>query len=206
MDSYEERILTKEKLANMTYYLIVGLVSIVSSVFLPLINSTIDGGFNLPTTAAGWFVFIISKLSIALINIIIFHCFLQQAKVNVKDNSRYLEALTLLSKLKDDKNVIPRSPTKYTATTWFTKGTTLLISSLLSVFAFSNAVLSFDLTVFLANIFTIVLGIVFGYLQMKKTEEYWTGEYWHYALYKKAQCELEEQSLEKEENHIENAI
>lgn len=33
----------------------------------------------------------------------------------------------------------------------------------------------------LTYLFTIIMGLIFGILQMKRAEEYWTDEFWKYA-------------------------
>ena len=54
----------------------------------------------------------------------------------------------------------------------------------MSVVALGQAILTFDWVAMLAYIFTIALGLIFGIMQMKKAEAYWTGEFYEYALKK----------------------
>lgn len=195
--AYERRITTKEHLVNALYYIIIGVVSVVSTVFLPLVNSTLTMDLCFPTNAAGWVVFIVSKLSVALINILIFYCFLKQAVVNVKDTDSYKEALHLMEQTTKRSTFKPRSPGHYKAVVWGSKGTTLLVSSFLSVIAFGSAVLNFNLNVFLASVFTVLLGVVFGFIQMRRDEEYWTSEFLAYA---RREASKEEERLKNDQN------
>lgn len=113
------------------------------------------------------------KVLVAIINVLIFYSFLSQGKVNIKDDKRYLEAIELLKQVqRHQKQLKPRSPKKYLGGVWGTKGVTLFITSALSAMVLSEALLVFDLATFLSYVFTVLLAIVFGFLQMLKTEEY----------------------------------
>ena len=75
----------------------------------------------------------------------------------------------------------------------------------MSVVAFGQAILSYDWVSMLAYIFTLAMGLIFGVMQMKKAEIYWTTEYYAYAL-KKQESELEEKQeecLQSETNNLE---
>ena len=64
---------TEKKWTQYLYYGIIFVVSLISLIFLPMIGSEADMGFNFPTTSAGWFVYIVSQLIVAVINVLIFH-------------------------------------------------------------------------------------------------------------------------------------
>lgn len=53
----------------------------------------------------------------------------------------------------------------------------------MSAIVLAEAILKFDLVQFLVYLFTIGLGVVFGYLTMRKHESYWITEYPAYADY-----------------------
>lgn len=53
-NSYEQRQKVYETLHNLAYYIIVGLVSLVSVIFLPMISSELIGGMSLPTSPVEW--------------------------------------------------------------------------------------------------------------------------------------------------------
>ena len=171
----------REKANQNMYYILIGIISFISVAFLPMVGSTVGLGWKLPDTPTGWVVWAISRLIIATINVLIFYSFMEQAKLNVAKDPHYIEATEILLKAKKADHT-PRSPKKWQALQYGKRGTKIFISSALSVVALGQAILSFDWVSMLAFIFTIVMGIVFGVLQMKKAEAYWTDEFYRYAL------------------------
>ena len=178
-NSQNAKLLIKQNL----YYIIIGIISFLSVAFLPMVGSTMGLDWKLPDTTAGWVVWAVSRLIIATINVLIFHSFMEQAKLNVKDNAHYIEAREILYRNKKKEHE-PQSPQKWQALQYGKKGTTIFISSAMSVVALGQAILTFDWVAMLAYIFTIALGLIFGIMQMKKAEAYWTGEFYEYALKK----------------------
>lgn len=189
-----------DKIKQWLYYAIIGVISFISLVFLPMVGSTVGLSWNVPDTVVGWIVWVAVKLIVSTINILVFYCFMCQAKVNVKDNPNYKEAREILFKQKN-KEVLPKSPKKWNTEQYLRKGTTIFITSALSTIALTQAVLSFDYISMLSYLFTIVMGLIFGIIQMKTAEEYWTTEYLEYAKMKQNE-ELnlieQEKSLNKE--------
>ena len=171
----------REKAKQNMYYILIGIISFISVAFLPMVGSTVGLGWKLPDTPTGWVVWAISRLIIATINVLIFYSFMEQAKLNVAKDPHYIEATEILLKAKKADHT-PRSPKKWQALQYGKRGTKIFISSALSVVALGQAILSFDWVSMLAFIFTIVMGIVFGVLQMKKSEAYCTDEFYRYAL------------------------
>ena len=171
----------REKAKQNMYYILIGIISFISVAFLPMVGSTVGLGWKLPDTPTGWVVWAISRLIIATINVLIFYSFMEQAKLNVTKDPHYIEATEILRKAKKADHT-PRSPRKWQALQYGKRGTKIFISSALSVVALGQAILSFDWVSMLAFIFTIAMGIVFGVLQMKKAEAYWTDEFYRYAL------------------------
>ena len=49
-------------------YIIIGLLSLISVFFLPMLGSEIGLGFNVPDTTAGWVVWTLTKVCIVVIN------------------------------------------------------------------------------------------------------------------------------------------
>ena len=78
---------------NGAFYIIVAFVSILSMVFIPLLDSDVKGDFVWPNTTAGWILWLISTGGVAIVNMCIFYCFMEQAKVNSKDDEKYKEAV-----------------------------------------------------------------------------------------------------------------
>lgn len=171
----------REKAKQNMYYILIGIISFISVAFLPMVGSTVGLGWKLPDTPTGWVVWVVSRLIIATINVLIFYSFMEQAKLNVAKDPHYVEATEILLKAKKADHT-PRSPQKWQALQYGKRGTKIFISSALSVVALGQAILSFDWVSMLAYIFTIAMGVVFGVLQMKKAEAYWTDEFYRYAL------------------------
>lgn len=187
--TFEERQATYEKFRNIAYYLIIGVVSILSTAFLPMVGSEIGLSFNFPNTTAGWIAWSSSKIAIAVLNMVLFVCFMKQAKINVRKDPRYLEACSILREVEKKRALKPKSPKKWEGTQYMSKGVTMFVCSILSAIGFSQAILTFDLITFLSYAFTLIMGIVFGFLQMNKAEDYWTGEYLAYARMKQKELE-----------------
>ena len=171
----------RDKVKQNMYYILIGIISFISVAFLPMVGSTVGLGWKLPDTPTGWVVWAISRLIIATINVLIFYSFMEQAKLNVAKDPHYIEATEILLKAKKADHT-PRSPQKWQALQYGKRGTKIFISSAMSVVALGQAILSFDWVSMLAFIFTIAMGIVFGVLQMKKAEAYWTDEFYRYAM------------------------
>ena len=179
------------------YYGLIFLLSLCMLIFLPMLGSTGDLGYNLPQTKIGWIVFVVTKTVVAVINLLIFHCFICQAKLNIKDDPKFIEANEILGKLQSE--VLPRSPRKFFTKEYSVKGTTTFLFSALSVIALTNAILCFDWIAFLTYILTLIMGIIFGVLEMKKVELFWTEEYLAYAHYQ-LKLSMEEKDHDNNEN------
>lgn len=173
------------------YYVIIGVISLIALFLIPMIGSEAGLAWVIPTTAIGWIVYTTTKLMVAIINLLIFHCFNLQGKVNISTNPQYLAANQILLKATNDKDLEPRSPHQWAAATYGKKGTTLVLTSVLSAVGLTQAILTFDLLTMLTYLFTIIMGIVFGVLQMNNAEIYWTEEYYRYALKKEAEMAAE---------------
>lgn len=189
-----------DKIKQYLYYLIIGIISLVSLVFLPMAGSELSMSWNLPDTPAGWVVWVMTKLIVATLNILIFHCFMEQAKINVQYNENYKEARKILI-YENQKEVQPKSPARWTAQQYGLKGGTVFLTSLLSAVALTQAILTFDYMSMLTYLFTILMGIVFGVIQMKSAEQYWTNEYIIYALSVQAKRHLEQINFKPENSH-----
>lgn len=170
----------KETLRQYLYYIIIAIVSIFSLCFLPMLGSEVGFELAYPTTVPGKIVWWSTKLIVSGLNVIIFYSFMQQAKLNVTDNENYKKANEILRKIKNKEHK-PMSPKKWNAKQYGWKGTTIFASSSLSVMALTQAILTFDYVSLFTYLFTIAMGLVFGILQMKKAENYWTDEYYEYA-------------------------
>ena len=197
----------RQTLKQGMYYIIIAVISLISVVFLPMVGTTLGLGWKLPDTTAGWVVWGVSRAIVATINVLLFHSFMEQAKLNIKDNEHYKEAREILVKVKKKEHK-PKSPAQWNAAQYGKKGTSLFLSSAMSVVAIGQAVLSYEWATALAYLFTLGMGIIFGIMQMKKAETYWTTEYYEYALMRKRMeeeqqiAEQSEQTQKTEENAV----
>lgn len=203
----QEESSVKQSLKQGMYYIIIAVISFISVVFLPMLGSTIGLGWKLPDTTAGWVVWGESRAIVATINVLLFHSFMEQAKLNIKDNEHYKEAQDILVKVKRKEHK-PKSPAQWNAAQYGKKGVSIFLASAMSVVAIGQAVLSYDWATALAYLFTLGMGIIFGIMQMKKAESYWTTEYYEYALMKKSMEEEQQIAEQSEQTQIteENAV
>lgn len=169
-----------DKIRQWMYYFVIGIVSLIALCFLPMIGSSANLGWNIPNTIVGWIVWVTLKIIVAVLNVLIFHCFMMQAKLNIKDNKNYKEALEILQSNQTEE-FIPLSPKEWNKKQYGTKGVTIFTTTALSTIALTQALLTFDWMSMLTYLFTIIMGLIFGVLQMKTAEDYWTGEFWQYA-------------------------
>lgn len=166
-----------DRLQRNQYYIICAVTSLFALFFLPLAGSEAGLGWNLPDTPAGWVVFCTTRILVAGINMLIFHCFVQQGKVNISKNQKYLDALRKMDGANSPDIRSPRTPSEYYKEVYGKKGVAIFATSLLSSLALTQAVLTFDWMSFITYLFTITLGVIFGILQMKDSEQFWTEEF-----------------------------
>lgn len=189
------------KFKQWKYYIVIGVVSIIALFILPLLGTSADLNWNIPTTTAGWIVYITSKLLVALVSFLIFHCFTLQAEINVQDDKRYNEAIELLAKVTNSDTERIRSPQEYFREVYGKKGLMIFITSIIGAVGLTQAVLTFDLVQMFTYFITILGGVIAGLIQMSDTERFWTTEYLKYA---KRTKEMERAALETaKKEHIE---
>lgn len=160
-------------------YIIIATLSAILVFFLPMCGSVAGLGWRFPTTVGGWIVYITTKLAACGINLLIFHHFVKQAKINIRDNEQYQEALRMLRETEPEEP--PRSPHDYFKKQYLNKGFTLIITTLLSTVCITQAILTFDYIAMITHIITVVFGVVFGIMVMREDEEYWINEFYYYA-------------------------
>ena len=188
----------KEKLKLYQGYFIIGILSLVCVFFLPMLGSSVGLAFAFPNTWAGWFIWVVSKLAIVLINMLLFDQFVRQAKINIKDNENYVKAQSIFDALETPEEEYLPGPNEYLHRLYRSKGTKVMITSALSVFAFSNALLTFNWITMLTYLFTVTTGIIYGWITMLSVEDYWTDTYYKLAL--RVQKKNAEKHEEKNEN------
>lgn len=174
---------TKEKAKQCLFYIVIGLVSVVFTCFLPLVGSEGDLQSRFPTTAEGWIVWSICNLSTAVLNVLIYICYMKQGHLNIKNDKLYLEGLSILEKVKVQKSKKPLSPQQWTKRQVGTKGVIIFFTTLGSLVGLTNAILRWNVELFLVYFVAVIMANVAGIIQMKKTELYWTTEFVDYARY-----------------------
>lgn len=173
------------KLKIYTYYILIAGISIISLTVIPLLQSSINASFQFPRTAAAWILWIGSRLCVTILNLLIFHCFICQADLNTQENESRKQAEELLALVKQQKEGPPLSKREFLEGEYRHKVPTLTLSTICSLVAFGPAVLMFDVTTFLTYLFTVIMAVVFGVIEMFKVETYYTVEYLRYAKYVK---------------------
>lgn len=168
------------KINQYLNYGIIIVISLLTLFIIPLLGSEIGLKWTIPNTVAGWIVWSISNLISAILNVLLFHAFIKQGKINIKDNPNYLKAKELLEQ-NDTLDYVPMSPTKWHGKEYRNKALTLFFCTILGTIGLGQAVLTFDVVKFIAQIISLVIGLIFGVLEMKAVEEYWTVEYYEYA-------------------------
>lgn len=194
-------IFKSEQFNHALYYILIGVLSFLMVFFLPFLGSTVGLGWNIPNTTAGWVVFVVTKLIVSAMSVLIFHCFMLQAKINIKDNEDYKRANEILGWIKD-KEVAPRSPKQWHAKQYGIKGTTTFISSALTTVALTQAMFTFNWVEMLSYLFSVIIAVIFGLLAMKSEELYWTEEYYQYALVEENKEKMEKENVRKEQCSI----
>ena len=76
----------KEKFDQYIYYFIIFCVSLITIIVFPLLSSDIGLELGFPDTLIGWAVYVGSALATAIVNMMIFYSFMNQAKINVAEN------------------------------------------------------------------------------------------------------------------------
>lgn len=183
MDNAENNL--REKLSLNFYYCLIFLLSLlvmtVAPMFTPSANTDLGISAIFPHSVIGWAIYVCTKLFVGVVNLLLFHCFVKQARINIKDNVKYIEACKIYE-IYHPKEYNPRSPKEYFGQLYRRKGIMIFLTSILSAIVLTNAILSFDLTAFVTYCMTILMGLVFGILKMKEVEAYWIGEFYDSAM------------------------
>ena len=175
----------KEKFSLNFYYCLIFLLSLlvmtVAPMFTPSANTDLGISAIFPHSVIGWAIYVCTKVFVAVVNLLLFHCFVKQAKLNIKDNEKYIAACKIYA-MYHPKEYNPRGPKQYFGQLYRKKGIMIFLTSMLSAVVLTNAILSFDVTAFVTYSMTIVMGLIFGILKMKEVETYWTGEFYDAAM------------------------
>lgn len=181
---------------NNRNYIIITLLSVAAVFFLPMLGSSVGLALNIPNTVAGWIVYLITKFCIVMINIMIFDQFMKRAKVNAAQDPLFQKAEAIfLSMLPQTIEDTPLPAEVYIQKLYKNKVISTAIFTILGVFGFTNAILTFDWVSMLSYIFTITMGLVFGWAAMIDAEQIWKEKHYKYAIHQ--QKMLEEKEKEK---------
>ena len=175
----------REKFSLNFYYCLIFLLSLlvmtVAPMFTPSANTDLGISAIFPHSVIGWAIYVCTKLFVGVVNLLLFHCFVKQAKINIKDNEKYIAACKIYD-MYHPKEYNPRGPKQYFGQLYRKKGIMIFLTSMLSAVVLTNAILSFDVTAFVTYSMTILMGIIFGILKMKEVEAYWTCEFYDSAM------------------------
>lgn len=197
----------KLEIRQYLYYAIIFCISVVVLVFMPMVGSELDAGLKLPTTAAAWGVYVFTKLLTAVLNVLIYHCFIQQARVNASKNENYKKARDILNRETAKAKAKPKSEKEFLKKQYSSKAIMLFLTTIASTITLTQAILSYNYVTLLTYAVTIFMGIIFGVVEMKKVENYYCNEFYSYALMveeeNKTLCEGQNSPLEtqKEQNN-----
>lgn len=175
----------KEKFSLNFYYCLIFLLSLlvmtVAPMFTPSANTDLGISAIFPHSVIGWAIYVCTKVFVGVVNLLLFHCFVKQAKINIKDNEKYIAACKIYD-MYHPKEYNPRGPKQYFGQLYRKKGVMIFLTSMLSAVVLTNAILSFDVTAFVIYCMTILMGVIFGILKMKEVEVYWTSEFYDAAV------------------------
>ena len=175
----------REKFSLNFYYCLIFLLSLlvmtVAPMFTPSANTDLGISAIFPHSVIGWAIYVCTKLFVGVVNLLLFHCFVKQARINIKDNEKYIAACKIYD-MYHPKEYNPRGPKQYFGQLYRKKGVMIFLTSMLSAVVLTNAILSFDVTAFVTYCMTILMGVIFGILKMKEVEAYWTGEFYDSAV------------------------
>ena len=187
----QENDTLREWMHRSTYYIVIAVLSILTLCVFPFLGSSISASIKFPTTKSGWVIWGVKNGSVCLINMIIFHSFVKQGKLNIKDNPTYLQALAILSSIKPKKtDKRAPSPAKYHASVYTKKGLSLVVTSFLSLLVFGEAILRLDYVALISYAITLIICFLFVIFQMKDEKYYWTSTFLTYAKQQKQEDNL----------------
>lgn len=170
-----------QRISQYAYYMIIGVVSLIMLVFIPMFGSELGLEWELPNTTPGWIAWISAKLSGALLNILLLRCFDAQGKLNASKREEYKQAAAKLSNERNVAKFKPRSPKEYSRGVYGRKGLTLFVGTILGSIGLGQAILVYDVGQFIIQAIALVIGLIAGVFQMFATEEYYTGEFIAYV-------------------------
>ena len=180
----EARKVIKKTLNDSAYYIIIGLISMLTTFVPPLFMGCLssDIGLAFPKTIEGWILWGIMNGATAIANISLLVLFKLQAKKNARSNDNFKKANEILNKLAGKKEVfIPRSPTRMDASDYSKKVLAIIVSTVTASITLTSLILSFDWLTLLSCLISIIITVCISWITMINNEIYWTEEYILYA-------------------------
>lgn len=198
----EARKEIRRALNDSAYFIIIGLISMLSIFIPPLFMGCLssDIGLAFPKTIEGWILYIIMNVSTAIANISLLVLFKLQAKKNARKDPNYIKANEILNKLAGRKEVwVPRSPAKMNAGDYTRKILAIIVSTFTASITLTSLILSFDWMTLLSCLISIIITLCVSWITMINNEIYWTEEYILYAEMVEKR-EQEKAKLDKKQN------
>lgn len=180
MDYKEKKEKKQETFQEYKNYGIVAALTLLGVAVFPLISANIGIDNKFPTSTLGWIVWTTVRLAFIVLNICIFKAFVDQAKVNIKNEPRYLNALDKYRGIQN-KEFVPRSPGSYFSGLYSKKIVTLVLSSITALVGISQAIINYNWMDLISYAISLTLAIVFGLNTMQNTQEYWVEEFPEYV-------------------------
>ena len=177
-------------------YGVVAIVSLLTLMVAPALESAISGELSYPDTAQGWIFWAIGRIAITIVNLVIFTALDRQSEVNARNNENYQQARKILEK-NDAKQKIALSPEQLIRKTYLKKIPLIILGSAASLVALSQVILNYSLATLISYIFTVAMDIAFAIWHMiDKEVNYWSDEYLRYALQQQKAAEAQNKAIE----------
>ena len=154
----------------------------ISLICLPLFDFSSENNEIIRWHNPEWYEWVFTIIS-EVLTITTFIGFSVQGKLNVKDDIRKLEADKILGKLKI-KEVKPQSPKSFESKAYISKCIMISITTVGTCMLFPVIAIHFNVAMLISLAISSMTSIVFGILNMKRFEDYYTHEYVRYAEWK----------------------
>ena len=185
-------------------YGVVAIVSMLTLMVAPALESAISGELSYPDTAQGWIFWAIGRIAITVINLVIFTALDKQSEVNARNNENYIRAKQILES-NDAQQRIALSPKQIKTKTYLSKIPWIILGSAASLVALSQIIFNYNLATLISYIFTVAMDIAFAIWHMiDKEVNYWSDEFLRYALQQQKATEAQNKAIEPkiEQNQI----
>ena len=185
-------------------YGVVAIVSLLTLMVAPALESAISGELSYPDTVQGWIFWAIGRVAITVINLVIFTALDKQSEVNAQNNENYIKAKEILEN-DPIQQKIALSPKQKNRKTYLGKIPWIIVGSAATLVALSQIILNYNLETLISYIFTVVMDIAFAIWHMiDKEVNYWSDEYLRYALQQQRALEAQNRPIEPkiEQNQV----